>query len=292
MSGCRRASSCCTGSAAPGAPGTAWSRCSTVNATCRWRSTCPATARPPGERPITFAGCVAAVLARAPERFALCGYSLGGRVALHVALAAPERVPRLVLVSSTAGIEDPASAPRGARPTSALADELGTGPFEEFIERWRTQPLFAEEPPEVGGWRARISAATGRRRWRRRCAALGTGEMEPLWGRLGELTMPVDGARRRPRREVPGARAAHGRAAARRAELLVVRGGHGLPLENPRAVADALATGPTARAIDDSVLNDGRTRLLLVMKPDAPVVSSWDWYHQMPAMFGSARNTL
>src|SRR5580704_9624675 len=53
------------------------------------------------ERPITFAGCVAYVLARSPERFALCGYSMGGRIALHVALAAPARVSRLVLVSST-----------------------------------------------------------------------------------------------------------------------------------------------------------------------------------------------
>src|ERR1700728_4014819 len=56
------------------------------------------------ERRITFAGCVEHVLARSPERFALCGYSLGGRVALHVALAAPERVSRLVLVSTSAGI--------------------------------------------------------------------------------------------------------------------------------------------------------------------------------------------
>ena len=56
--------------------------------------------------PITFAGCVAHVLAIAPERFVLCGYSLGGRIALHVALEAPERVARLVLVSTSAGIED------------------------------------------------------------------------------------------------------------------------------------------------------------------------------------------
>ena len=58
----------------------------------------------PGE--ITFAGCVAGVLERSPERFILCGYSLGGRIALQIALAAPGRVKRLVLVSSTAGIED------------------------------------------------------------------------------------------------------------------------------------------------------------------------------------------
>ena len=60
------------------------------------------------QEPITFEACVRHVLADAPERFALCGYSLGGRVALHVALSAPERVSRLVLVSSTAGIEDAA----------------------------------------------------------------------------------------------------------------------------------------------------------------------------------------
>ena len=54
-----------------------------------------------------------------PERFALCGYSLGGRIALHVALAAPQRVSRLVLVSTSAGIEDLPSAPSAAWPTPA-----------------------------------------------------------------------------------------------------------------------------------------------------------------------------
>ena len=59
-------------------------------------------------RPVTIEDCVADVLSAAPERFDLCGYSMGGRLALHVALAAPERVGRLVLVSTTAGIEDAA----------------------------------------------------------------------------------------------------------------------------------------------------------------------------------------
>ncbi|MCA1690548.1 MAG: alpha/beta fold hydrolase, partial [Actinobacteria bacterium] len=38
-------------------------------------------------RPVDFATCLADLAALAPARFVLCGYSLGGRVALHLALA-------------------------------------------------------------------------------------------------------------------------------------------------------------------------------------------------------------
>jgi 2-succinyl-6-hydroxy-2,4-cyclohexadiene-1-carboxylate synthase len=191
------------------------------------------------ERPISFVGCVEHVLARAPERFALCGYSLGGRVALHVALAAPERVSRLVLVSSTAGIEDDAERAERAAADQRLADELEHGPFEDFVERWRTQPLFADEPPEVG---ARAREDQLRNRPDALAAVLrglGAGKMTPLWDRLEELPMLVT--------VLVGERDAKFRALGRRmvnlipaAELLVVPGGHGLPLENPDAVAARL----------------------------------------------------
>src|SRR2546423_858105 len=58
-------------------------------------------------RPIGFVECSADVLATAPERFVLCGYSMGGRIAQHIALAAPDRVSRLVLVSTTSGPAGP-----------------------------------------------------------------------------------------------------------------------------------------------------------------------------------------
>jgi 2-succinyl-6-hydroxy-2,4-cyclohexadiene-1-carboxylate synthase len=191
-------------------------------------------------RPISFAGCVAHVLAAAPPRFVLCGYSMGGRVALHVALAAPERVARMVLLSTTAGIED--ASERAARSCAdhRLAEELERGPYEEFIERWRTQPLFAAEPPAV-----RALAREDQRRNRPDALAavlrgIGSGEMDPLWSRLCELTMPVT--------IVVGERDAKFRALGQRmesllpnGELAIVPGGHGLPLESPAAVAGAVA---------------------------------------------------
>ena len=66
------------------------------------------------------------------------------------------------------------------------------GPLEEFIERWRTQPLFAQRT--AGGrvsWHEQTSAAIAPKRWRQYCADIGAGAMEPLWDRLGELKMPV-----------------------------------------------------------------------------------------------------
>jgi 2-succinyl-6-hydroxy-2,4-cyclohexadiene-1-carboxylate synthase len=198
-------------------------------------------------RPISFAGCVQHVLARSPERFVLCGYSQGGRVALHVALAAPARVRRLVLVATTAGIENDAERAQRRRSDRRLADDLERDPYEEFIERWRTQPLFADDSPEVGA----LARADQRRNRPDALAAvlrgIGSGEMPPLWNRLAELAMPVT--------ILVGERDAKFQALGERmaglladAELLVVPGGHGLPLENAPAVAEAIGRRDRASA--------------------------------------------
>jgi len=191
------------------------------------------------ESPITFEGSVQHVLASCPERFALAGYSLGGRIALQLALAAPERVSRLVLVSTTAGISDAAERAERREADRRLADELERIPYETFIERWRAQPLFAQDPPSVSA----LAVAEHRRNRPDALAAalrgLGTGEMEPLWGRLSAMRMPVlvvAGERDEKFRalgEQLFARLSDGR-------LLTAPGGHALALESPAALAAAL----------------------------------------------------
>jgi 2-succinyl-6-hydroxy-2,4-cyclohexadiene-1-carboxylate synthase len=190
-------------------------------------------------RPITFAGCVEHVLAHSPERFTLCGYSLGGRVALNVALAAPARVRRLLLVSTSAGIEDAGERAARRAADELIARELEEAPFDQFIERWRAQPLFAADPPQVSA----LADADQRRNRPDALAAvmrgIGTGEMQPLWQRLGELRMPATvlaGARDRKFVEL-GRRMA---ALLGDGELSVIPGGHRLVLECPNAVAASL----------------------------------------------------
>jgi 2-succinyl-6-hydroxy-2,4-cyclohexadiene-1-carboxylate synthase len=191
--------------------------------------------------PLTFPLCVEAVLAASPQRFALCGYSMGGRIALHLALAAPERVDRLILVSSTPGIDDGAERRRRSAADHVLADELERMPLEQFAERWSEGPLFADDPPEVLALAREDQLRNDPASLATVVRGVGTGEMLPLWSRLAELKMPV--------RILVGERDAKFRSIGRRlhaqlppdsSELRVIQGGHRLPLENPSAVAHGL----------------------------------------------------
>ena len=193
-------------------------------------------------RPISFTACVEDVAALAPERFVLCGYSLGGRIALHVALALGERVSKLVLVSAGAGIENDGERAERRAVDGALASRIERAGIEEFIDYWSEQPLFAGDPEHV---QAEVSAEARRNTPDGLAAALrgiGQGLMPPLWDRLGELEMPVAAlAGERDRRyvalaerlaqELPGGRA-----------VVVPGAGHRLALESPDAVAAAIVT--------------------------------------------------
>jgi 2-succinyl-6-hydroxy-2,4-cyclohexadiene-1-carboxylate synthase len=191
-------------------------------------------------RPATFEACVADVLAAAPERFVLCGYSMGGRIAQHVALAAPGRVERLVLAATTAGIEDEAERAARRADDERLAAFADDATIEAFADRWAAQPLFAGTPPRA----ARLWREDMLRNDPRGLAAvlrgMGTGAMEPLWDRLCGLTMPaaVLAGADDPKFMALGERLA---ATLPNAELVVVAGaGHGLPREAPEAIADAI----------------------------------------------------
>ena len=142
--------------------------------------------------------CVADLLALLDRlgvgEFAVLGYSMGGRVALHLALAVPERVRALILESASPGITNPAERAERARSDEALAGFIEREGIAAFVERWESQPLFASQrslPAEV--W-ARLRAERLGQRPRGLANSLrgmGAGAMAPVWNRLGELGVPV-----------------------------------------------------------------------------------------------------
>ncbi|HVA74535.1 MAG TPA: alpha/beta fold hydrolase [Acidimicrobiales bacterium] len=130
------------------------------------------------------------MVASVPAPAAWVGYSMGGRFALHAALRHPEAVSRLIVVSSTGGIDDPQERAARRRSDTALAERVESEGLESFLAWWVEQPLFATLPPEVARVEERVSHATA--------AGLasslrlaGTGSQEPLWDAIPSLEMPV-----------------------------------------------------------------------------------------------------
>jgi 2-succinyl-6-hydroxy-2,4-cyclohexadiene-1-carboxylate synthase len=191
-------------------------------------------------RPVTFEACVHDVISTAPHEFALCGYSFGGRVAQHVALEAPERVTRLILVSTSGGLEDEDERAARRAEDEALARDVEPLSGEAFADRWQAQPVFAGTPDEAARfWRADL-LRNDPRGLAEALRAYGPGVMTPVWDRLGELTMPVT--------VIVGERDTKFMAFAERylkllpdARLVVIPGaGHGIPREAPRELAAAI----------------------------------------------------
>ena len=132
-----------------------------------------------------MAGCVQQVLAGAPEKFIILGTSFGGRVALEVAFAAPQRVQGLVVIGAGAGVAaDPSSGLRRAERFRGAEFENALAEMADMVSHLPgpNGPLahdsFIAMSRELGGaLMACQSEALARRL--------------DLWARLGEIACPA-----------------------------------------------------------------------------------------------------
>jgi 2-succinyl-6-hydroxy-2,4-cyclohexadiene-1-carboxylate synthase len=118
----------------------------------------------------------------------LGGYSLGGRVALHVAMRHPGRVARLVVLGASRGIADDAERSARRRRDDDLAEHLEEIGAEAFLVEWLGQPLFASVPKDPAELAARSRDASGLAASLRHA---GTGTQAWLGPRLALVTSPT-----------------------------------------------------------------------------------------------------
>lgn len=117
------------------------------------------------------------------------GYSMGGRFALHAALAPGASIERLVLIGATAGLEDPAERAARVADDEARAADLERDGLDAFLRRWLAAPLFATLAPDPAGLEHRRRNTVAGLAHSLRTA--GTGTQESLWGRLDQITVPT-----------------------------------------------------------------------------------------------------
>jgi len=124
----------------------------------------------------------------------LIGYSLGGRLALHAILAAPEVFSAAVLVGASPGIAGSGDRTVRLQTDGMWARKAREMLWQDFLAEWDSQSLFRGEldPLVVDWWRDSRLALVDRRE-----AIAATFEnwsparQAPLFSHLAEISLPV-----------------------------------------------------------------------------------------------------
>ena len=138
----------------------------------------------------TFEGAAEAVLGTLDgmevPHAALGGYSMGGRLALYLALRFPDRCTGLFLESASPGIEDAGGRRARREADEKKAQRLESGDFEEFLGEWYRQPLFAPMARDEALLRRTIEARRDNDplELAKSLRGMGTGGQPSLWETL------------------------------------------------------------------------------------------------------------
>ena len=127
------------------------------------------------------------------DRATVVGYSMGGRLALYLALRHPGRCAGIFLESAFPGLEDAGERAARRRADEEKAARLEGGDFREFLHDWYRQPLFAPLSRDEDLLRRIIE---DRRRndpaeLAKSLRGMGTGSQPSLWGDLPNLQVPA-----------------------------------------------------------------------------------------------------
>ena len=128
------------------------------------------------------------------SRVDLLGYSLGGRLALQFAVAAPGRVRALILESASPGLASPAERAARIAADDALAEVIERDGIEAFVAHWEALPLWASQaelPAELRARQRTQRLANRPQGLANSLRGMGTGRQRALWDVLPAFTIPT-----------------------------------------------------------------------------------------------------
>ncbi len=122
------------------------------------------------------------------------GYSMGGRLALYVAVNHPQWVRSLILESASPGLREAAERAARRQQDEALAERIEAEGIDAFVHNWEAMSLFASQRQLSAETRAALRAgrlANSTRGLANSLRGMGTGAQPSLWERLGEIERPA-----------------------------------------------------------------------------------------------------
>jgi 2-succinyl-6-hydroxy-2,4-cyclohexadiene-1-carboxylate synthase len=172
----------------------------------------------------------------------LVGYSLGGRLALGLAVQFAELFSGATLIGAHPGLVDPEERRRRIESDEIWARQLEEEGLEAFLDAWQAQPLFSTQSAEQRQRQRRLRRALSASALAAALRAFSLGRMPAYRSALAALPLPV--------RWVAGSADTKFLEIATQAALAHPRGtltsiegaGHNVVLEQPQALARLLTT--------------------------------------------------
>jgi 2-succinyl-6-hydroxy-2,4-cyclohexadiene-1-carboxylate synthase len=122
----------------------------------------------------------------------LVGYSMGGRLALHVAARRPQRILSLLTIGAHAGL-DPDGREGRRLGDEALAERIEKNGVEAFVNYWGSLPMFAGIERRGPNFVAQVRAERLENHAADLACSLrgmGAAAMEPVWDELAHVQFP------------------------------------------------------------------------------------------------------
>jgi 2-succinyl-6-hydroxy-2,4-cyclohexadiene-1-carboxylate synthase len=122
----------------------------------------------------------------------LVGYSMGGRIALYLAIHFPQYFSGVILESASPGLASQLERDRRIAKDLKLAEQLESLDFADFIQQWYGNPLFASlvKHPNYPKAIAR-RLCNDPHQLAKSLRSIGLGSQPSLWKSLPEIQLPL-----------------------------------------------------------------------------------------------------
>ncbi len=124
----------------------------------------------------------------------LLGYSMGGRLALYLALTYPQVFRSLILESASPGLESPQARLERRLSDEQLALRIEQNGIQDFVDYWEQLPLFDSQknlPEQVRQTLKNQRLNNHPVGLANSLRGMGTGVQPSLWGKLQQLHLPT-----------------------------------------------------------------------------------------------------